>query len=193
MGRPGNIRDLKLQTSFLPQIESTHSLRQKLSQYIPCEACCHVSFKTLLPVLVLFKIADFNFGKLNASPRIPKKRRPRSPKLSECGKRWKHPAKILRAVHALDAARYPFQRSQNLFLKVFGKDAEEDSKKRPLFCTAALAKYCFISVFPEEIKKYIGSVTVVKAKQSWLEFKFRQILIAVKAENFCKDSFIKEN
>ena len=142
---------------------------------------------------MLFKIADFNFGKLNASPRLPKKRRPRSPKLSECGKRWKHPAKFQRAVHALDAARYPFQRSQNLFFKVFGKDAEEDSKKRPLFFTAALPKYCFISVFPEEIKKYIGSVTVVNAKQSWIEFNFHRSLIAAKAEKFCKDSFIKES
>ena len=31
---------------------------------MPCEAYCHVYFKTLLPVLVLFKIADFNFGKV---------------------------------------------------------------------------------------------------------------------------------
>ena len=141
---------------------------------------------------MLFKIADSNFSKLTASPRIPKKRRPRKPKLSKCGKRLKHPAKIQRAVHALDTARYPFQRSQNLFLTVSVKTKKKTTKKRPLFRTAALAKDFFISAFPEEIKKHIGSVKVTNAKQSWIKFNFRRILAAVKTGKFLKDSFLKK-
>ena len=91
-------------------------------------------------------------------------------------------------MQALDAARYPFQRSQKLCLTVSVKT--KITKKHPLFSTAALAKDCFISAFPEEIKKHIGSVKVVNAKQSCIKFNFRRILIAVKAEKFLKDSFL---
>ena len=76
------------------------------------------------------------------------------------------------------------------FFNGFGKDEEEDYKKRPLFRTAAMPKDCFNSAFPEEIKNHIGSVKVVNAKQRWIKFNFRQILAAVKADNFLKDSFL---
>ena len=83
-------------------------------------------------------------------------------------------------------------RGVKIFFNGFGKDEEEDYKRRPLFRTAALAKDCFISASPEEIKKHIGSVKVVNAKQSWIKFNFRRILAAVKAENFLKGSFLKK-
>ena len=76
------------------------------------------------------------------------------------------------------------------FFNGFGKDEEEDYKNAFFFALAALAKDCFISAFPEDIKKHIGSVTVVNAKQSWIKFNLRQILIAVKAEKFLKGSFL---
>ena len=67
------------------------------------------------------------------------------------------------------------------------------TKKRPLLGTAAMAKDCLISAFPEEIKKHIGSVQVVNAKQSWVKSTFRRILVAVRVEKFFEDLFLKES
>ena len=95
------IRKLRVHSLTLTIIVTIHTLWSLLSHFFQNSSPC-------FSVLVLFKIADFIFGKLNASPRIPKKRRLRSSKLSKCGQQRKHPAKSQRAVHALHAASYPF-------------------------------------------------------------------------------------
>ena len=116
-GHPCNIKSLKLPTSLPPQIKSP---------IINFDNNCHNTylvkptavFLNSVPCFSGVQNCRFQIQKTDASARIPKKRQPRSSKLSKSGKRWKRPTKIQQVVHALDAARYPYHRSQNFFLSV---------------------------------------------------------------------------